>query len=587
MSSPAPPPPPGGASDDAALPTNALVMALAARPGERLFRVLEDPGPLRPLLAVLAVLPAVAAAPRCRLDRVDPAWGTACLAAFAGEPLPEAGPAAWLTGRLLAFAGTAAPVAYFALSWAGATLLVWAVWQLAAAAAGPRPAAFAALLTATNPIAAASAATGPPVVAGLAAAVAGAWLWVLADGPVPAPGKTRGAGAARAAALGGGLLTGLAALLAGPSAALGPVCVAVASVLLRLSPGGTRGDDGKPPRRADRWPAVAGRAAVFLLAAAGPALWAAFAGPAAAWGAAGPRPVGALAVGALAVFGLAAVAGGARWLDRPVRAAVLGWSAAAAACLALTAVPAGPDRAPAPAALTALVAAVLAAVVALEGACKPAVNPRTIAALAVLPPAALAAWWVAAGPSPGAAAARAVFVTLVLIGAWGVWQVAAFRWPPAVRGRRLLIGGVLAVAAGGLARSLGGADPGAGRGTAKLVAAVAARPEADLVILAEPADQPAARFLFAAAAPDRRRFVVAPAPRVADLLTRGAAGEGAARRPPLVAVVGGGPAAWLDALRPAGAAPPISAGTLRGRSGGRPADKEVRLLVGPAAEPGD
>ncbi|MFH5803522.1 hypothetical protein, partial [Alienimonas sp. DA493] len=134
---PAPPSPAGGASagtrsaEDEG-PSDARVLALAAKPGERLFRVLENADPLRPLLAALAVLPAVLASPRCRLDRVDPDWGVACLEARVGDPFSEAGPAAWLTGRLLALTGTEGAVPYYALSWAGATLLVWAVWQLTA-----------------------------------------------------------------------------------------------------------------------------------------------------------------------------------------------------------------------------------------------------------------------------------------------------------------------------------------------------------------------------------------------------------------------------------------------------------------------
>ena len=73
--SPPPPDSPPRSEDEG--PSDARVLMLAAKPGERLFRVLEDPDPLRPLLAALAVLPAVLAAPRCRLDRVDPDWGMA------------------------------------------------------------------------------------------------------------------------------------------------------------------------------------------------------------------------------------------------------------------------------------------------------------------------------------------------------------------------------------------------------------------------------------------------------------------------------------------------------------------------------
>ena len=134
------------------------------------------------------------------------------------------------------------------------------------------------------------------------------------------------------------------------------------------------------------------------------------------------------------------------------------------------------------------------------------------------------------------------------------------------------------VALNGVGWAVRGADPAAGRGTRQLVAAVAERPEGKVVVLAEPADQPAARFLFAAASPGRTIYTYDPrGPKVADVLNKLLNEEPG----PLVAVVGGGPTARLNALRPAGAAPPAPAGVLRGADG----EKEVRLLVLPNPGP--
>ncbi len=535
-------------------PTDAYVLSLAAKPGDRLFRVLENPDPLRPLLAVLGVLPAVLAAPRCRLDRVDPGWGATCLDAFGGQSVSESGPAAWLTGRLLAWSGTDAAVAYFALSWAGATLLVWAVWQLTAAAAGARPAAFAALLIATNPVTAAAAASAPPTVAGVAFSVVAAWLWVRA-------GRN---GRAAAAAV-GGAAAGVGILLGGVTAAVLPAAVAVADLLLKLRPTG-----GGEVRRRDRWPATLIRAGLYsmgFLIAGGPAL---FVEPTAAWQATGLDGRGVWLLVGLGAGGVAATFGGSLWVSPMVRRVVLGLAVTVVVCAA-TAGAFRPGVGPDVGTLSMLVAAAIAAAIALEGACRPAVSARAIAVLAALPMLALISRWAFSG-STSAALWRTSLVVLAAISLWGLWEVAAYRWSQEVRGRRLLIAAVVILALTGVRQSVREATPSAGAGTRRLVDVVAKRPARDVVILAEPADQPAAAFLFRAAAPGRTLFLLDPSePQEADALNERLAATPA----PLVAVVGGVPAARLEKLRPSGAAPPAPAGELRGGDGTL---KEVQLL---------
>ena len=551
-----PPAAPTPAADEG--PSDAKVLMLAAKPGERLFRVLEKPDPLRPLLAVLAMLPAILAGPRCRLDRVDPDWGVTCLRALQGEPLVESGAAAWITGRLLAWAGTGGPVPYYVVSWAGATLLVWAVWQLVAAAAGPRPAAFAAVLTATNPVTAASAASAPPTVLGAAFAVIAAWLWVRS-----------GRGGSRWRAFLAGAAAGGATVLAGPIAGLAPVAVALADLSLKAF---TRAE--RDPRRRDGWAAGLVRLGLFALGlapAAAPAWGSATLGrPLPGWDAGEVSPLGVWLLVGLAAAGVAAAAGGQGWVGPPVRRMALGLAAAAGIWFALS----GGVR-PDAGTLNALVAAAVASAVAVEGACRPAVSARGVAALAAFPVLALLGLWAWTDDDPAATARRFGFLLLALVGLWGLWNVVVFRWPRNVRDRRLLIAGLVALSAVGVGWTVRGVDPSAGRGSRQLAAAVAARPERTVFVLAEPADQQAARFLFAAAAPGRTVFVIDPdSGQAAEMLNRGLSKTPS----PLVAVVGGGPAARLNALRPAGAAPPSPAGVLRGGGG---VMKEVRLLVLP------
>ncbi|QDT16116.1 23S rRNA (pseudouridine(1915)-N(3))-methyltransferase RlmH [Alienimonas californiensis] len=563
-------------------PSDAHVLMLAAKPGERLFRVLESPNPLRPLLAALAVLPAVLASPRCRLDRVDPDWGVACLEALNGDSLTDVGPAAWLTGRLLAVSGTEGPVPYFALSWAGATLLVWAVWQLTAAAAGARPAAFAALLIAANPVTAAAAASAPPTVAGAALAVIAAWLWVRAS--------RRGSPAVAALA---GAAAGAGALLAGWFTALTPAAVAAADFLLALLP--ARGDEPREPDRgwerstrsgraaaADRPAETLGRLGMFFAGFGVTAVSALAFGPSPAWEAAGLSSQGVWLLAGLAVTGLAAALAGRRWMAPAARRVVLGLAGAATVLGAAAWTPRLDGGGADVGVLAVLIAATVAAAVGLEGACRPAVSARGVAALTLLPVLVLLSGWIWS-EEPWETAVRAVVALGATIGLWGLWEVVAYRWPRTVRDRRLLIVAVVALAATGLKWSVRGTNPSAGRGTRQLVAALAERPETRIFVLAEQADQQAAKFLFSAAAPGRLVFVLDPrGPRVADLLNDALAVEPS----PLVAVVGGGPAARLNALRPAGAAPPAPVGVLLGGDGVK---KEVRLLVlpsNPRAEPG-
>ena len=551
-----PSPAPGPAADEG--PSDAKVLMLAAKPGERLFRVLEEPDPLRPLLAVLAMLPAILAGPRCRLDRVDPDWGVTCLRAMQGEPLTESGAAAWVTGRLLAWAGTEGPVPYYAVSWAGATLLVWAVWQLMAAAAGPRAAAFAAVLTATNPVTAAAAASAPPTVLGAAFAVIAAWLWVRS-----------GRGGSRWRAFLAGAAAGGATVLAGPIAGLAPVAVALADLALKAL---TRAE--RDPKRRDGWAAGLVRLGLFALGlapAAAPAWVSATLGrPLPGWDAGAVSPRGLWLLVGLAAAGVGG-GGGRAGMGRaggPPHGAGT-WRRRRAIWFALS----GGVR-PDAGTLNALIAAAVASAVAVEGACRPAVSARGVAALAALPVLALLGLW-AWADGPAATARRFGFLLLALVGLWGLWQIVAFRWPRTVRDRRLLIAGLVALSAVGVGWTVRGVDPSAGRGSRQLAAAVAARPERTVFVLAEPADQQAARFLFAAAAPGRTVFVIDPdSGAAAEMLNRGLSKTPS----PLVAVVGGGPAARLNALRPAGAAPPSPAGVLRGGGG---VMKEVRLLVLP------
>ncbi|NNJ24742.1 glycosyltransferase family 39 protein [Alienimonas chondri] len=557
MSAPAASPPTPGAAPVAKLPpvdegpSDAEVLMLAAKPGERLFRVLEEPDPLRPLLAVLAVLPAVLAAPRCRLDRIDPDWGVTCLEAYGGDPISVAGPAAWLTGQLLRLVGTDGAMPYFALSWAGATLLVWAVWQLTYSMAGGRPAAFAAVLTATNPVTAAAAATAPPTSLGVAFAVIAAWLWVRA-------GRIERRGAA----------AGVGVLLAGPFAGLLPAAVVVVTVGLKLIPGAQR----EVPRR-DRLPATLNRAGLFSIGLLAAGTTAAFMNdPPSAWEAERLPVHGLWLLAGLAAAGTAATLGGQLWIDSVVRRVVLGLVASTAVWAGLTGAH-DPDAGT----LSALVTAAITAAIAVEGACRPAVSPRGIAALACVALIVLLGMWVWT-PSTVATVWRALFVAAAATGLWGLWEVAAFRWSRNVRDRRLLIVAIVALAATGLGWAVEGTESVAGRGARQLVAAVSNRPEPRVFVLAEAPDQQAAKFLFSAAAPGRMVFVLDPdSPQVADSLNKALSVEPS----PLVAVVGGGPAARLNALRPAGAAPPTSAGVLRGADG---VMKEVRLLVLPGQQ---
>ena len=294
-------------------------------------------------------------------------------------------------------------------------------------------------------------------------------------------------------------------------------------------------------------------------------------GSGAAWEATRLSLQGVWLLAGLAAAGVAAAIGRQFWMAPAMRRVTLGLTAAAA-IWALRSAGDGVDIG----VLSSLIAAAVAASVALEGACRPAVSARGVAALAFLPVLALFGQWIWT-ESPAETGGRAAFALASAIGLWGLWEVAAYRWPRNVRDRRLLIVSVVTLALTGLKWSVRGTHPTAGQGTRQLVAALAQRPETRVFVLAEEPDQQAARFLFSAAAPGRLLFVLDPrGPRVADLLNDALSVDPS----PLVAVVGGGPAAQLNALRPAGAAPPAPAGVLRGADGVK---KEVQLLVLPQA----
>ncbi|MEM9702093.1 MAG: hypothetical protein AAF907_06585, partial [Planctomycetota bacterium] len=421
--------------------TDAVVLRLAAKPGDRLFRVLENPDPLRPLLAALSVLPAVLAFPRCRLDRIDPDWGLACLAAFRGEPLTATGPAAWCTGLALRWAGTDGAIAYFALSWAGATLLVWAIWQWVHAAAGARAAAFAAALTATNPVTAAAAASAAPTVAGIAFAVIAAWLWVRA-----------GRIDSRLTALLGGLACVPGAFLAGPAAVILPACVAVCDSLSR----GFLSEEDQPRRR-DRLPETLRRAGLFAVGVGVATLSTAFTSRSpVAWEASRLPLDGLWWLVGLSLAGFLTVLPRQRWIDGPLRGAAWGMAGVGAVCAA-SGLWGGRGSGADAMTLSALAAATAAAALAIEGACRPATSARLIAALAALPALALVGLWIWS-ESPVAALWRAAFAVAVGFGAWGLWEVAAFRWSRSVRGRRLLTAAVVSLCSTGLAWAVRGAD---------------------------------------------------------------------------------------------------------------------------------
>ena len=329
-------------------------------------------------------------------------------------------------------------------------------------------------------------------------------------------------------------------------------------------------------RRRDRWPQVLHRTALysagFLIALAPAAFADGFAATALAprrpptWAAAHYSARGVWLPLGLAAAGVATALGGQLWAGSPARRVVLGLAAAALVWAGLTG-GAGPDAGT----LAALVAATVAAAVALEGACRPAVGARTVAALAVLPALALLGRWVWR-ESPAATAWRATFVVAAAIGLWGLWEVAAFRWSRTVRDRRLLIVAVVLLATTGLAGAVRGVDPTAGRGAARLVAVLVARPEGRVYVLADPADQPAAKFLFSAASPAGVSTLDPASPEDAEALNA----ELSEPDPPLLAVIGGAPEARLNELRPTGAAPPAPAGELRGGDGRL---KKVLLLV--------
>ena len=527
---------------DPPLPTDAELMARAARAGTPLFKVLQDPGPLRPLLAAVAVLPAVLAGPRCGLHAVDPAWGLACLDAAAGETGPldaPGGPAAWVTGRWLAVSAADAAAVYFALSWAGTTLLVWAVWQLAAAALSPRAAAFAALLTATNPLLAAVAASAVPAGLSVGCGVAAAWLWVRALAEPGTRGRPPSFGAGAAA----GATAGLATVLAGPAAAAVPAAVVAASLPADLF-----------GRRGGRLPGLAG----VLAGAAAPAAVGTVSAPPLT--AAPPPAWSLLALAGMTLPAAWLLARRPPWLGRKAVVAAGGAAAGAAAAAGWSWLRGGVGAA-APCAT--LAAAALLAAVSYEAACRPALPTRVATLLTALPAALYAAGWAWTGDA-AAIGWRAAFLALAAVAGWGVWQTAAHGVAPAVRSRRLLIGAVLALAAGGVWLSVRDAAPAAGRGERRLLAALAdPGGPADVVVLADPADQPAAQFLARAAIGGRAVTVLAPdEPKVADaVLNRVAAGGG-----PAVAAVGGRAAAWLDSLFPGQTVSLTAAGAVGGNA---------------------
>ena len=535
------------ATADAPLPTDAELMARAARAGTPLFKVLQDPGPLRPLLAALAVLPAVLAGPRCGLDAVDPAWGLACLDAAVGETGPldtPGGPAAWLTGLWLAHGGDAA-VPYFALSWLGATLLVWAVWQLTAAALTPRAAAFAALLTATNPATVAAAGSAAPASLSVALAVAAAWLWVRGLVEPGVRGRPAGFGPSAAA----GATAGLAALVGDPATIAGPVGVAAASLALPLF-----------GRHGGRLAAAGG----FAAGVVPPVLIRRFVieGPAAP--SVGGR-LSVLAVAGVALLGVWFAARGPGWLAGKARAAAGGWVGAAGAAAGAAFWATGEIGGAATLAL--LVGAAVAGAVAFEAACRPAVPTRVVTLLIALPAAVAVGLWVWSD-DPVRTFWRAAFVAVAGVAAWGVWQTAAHDVIPAVRSRRLLIAAVLAVAAGGVWRSVRAAEIDPGRGSRQFLAALRGGGEwgagepAAVLLLADADDQSAVRFLARAADPRRPVTVLAPdEPLVGDAVLAALAADDTAA----VAAVGGSAAAWLSSLFPGQSVPLVSAGSVRGK----------------------
>ena len=541
------------AAADPPIPSDARLMSMAAKPAVRLFRVLEDPRPLRPLLAALAVLPAILAFPRCRLERVDPAWGSACLAAAAADAGPletPGGVLAWLTGLLLHAREPSGPLPFFVPAWAGATLLVWAVWQMTAAAWNPRAAAFAALFTATNPVTIAAAADGPQT-AGVGAGVVAAWLWVRLLRNPDAPAAVRRP--RTWGSLGAGAAAGVAVLLAGPAAAGGPVAVVLASLPFDLF----------GPRRRRRPALLAG----FVAGAAPFVVAAVLSEPLTAPGAV-LRPFGLLTVAGLAALGLWCVGTGRRWAPRTVRAAALGWTAAAVP-LAAAGWFGGGAVGPV-AVLTGLVAAATLAGAAVESACRPALPVRLVTLLAILPALALAGAWVW-DDDPVRFAWRAVFAAAAAVGTWGAWQVVAFGTAPEARSRRLLIGALLAIAVGGAVAAARRAAPDLGGGVDRLAAALARRPTRTVLILTDPEFAARAAFLVAAAAPDRRA-VIAELNRDLDArLVEAAADPGGTT----VAAVGGAAAVRLGEAVGGREAPLRVAGSLAGR--------EVRLaFLGPA-----
>ena len=532
------------ADADDPLPTDAELLARAARAGSPLFKVLQEPGPLRPLLAALAVLPAVLAGPRCGLHAVDPEWGLAALGAAAGETGPldtPGGPAAWLTGLLVGRLGAGAAVPYFALSWAGTTLLVWAVWQFVAAALGPRPAAFAALLTAANPAVVGAAAVAPPASLGVALGVVAAWVWVT--GLVEPGARGRPAGFGRSAAA--GALAGAAAVVGGWAAAAGPVAVAACGLFFPLF-----------GRNGGRAGAAAGFAAGLApplglrLLAAGPA------------DAGADAPLAPAVLCGVAAYGLWAAARG-RWVPALARAGVLGWTLAAAGATAAAWSPGGGVSTAE--VLMLLVAAAVAAAVAFEAACRPAVPTRVVVLLTALPAAAAVALWVW-DDDPVRTVWRGLFAAAAVAAAWGVWQTAAHGVPPVVRSRRLLIGAVLLLVAGGVRAAVRAASADPGRDERRFVAALS--PDsgnggaAEVLLLAEPPEQAAARFLAAVAAPGRPVTVYAPdRPRVADAVSAAVAAGGGTT----VAAVGGTATAWAASLFPGQSVTLAPAGAVRGR----------------------
>ncbi|MFH5805835.1 hypothetical protein ACG2DA_17415, partial [Alienimonas sp. DA493] len=416
-------------------------------------------------------------------------------------------------------------------------------------------------------------------VAGAALAAIAAWLWVRA-------GKR---GSHAVAAL-GGASAGAGVLAAGWWAALPPAAVVAADLLLSFLPApkdDAKEDPKAPDRRpesparagrsggTDRWSGAFARAGLFAAGAAVVGTPALAFGPSAAWEASGLVAEGVWLLAGLAAAGLAAALAGRRWMAPAARRVVLGLTGAAAVSAAAVWTAGLEVRGSDMGALSALIAATVAAAVGLEGACRPAVSARGVAALAILPVLVLLGGWVWTD-DPARTGLRAALTFVAALGLWGLWEVAAFRWPRNVRERRLLIMAVVLLALTGLRWSVRGTSASAGRGTLQLVAALAERPEPEVFVLAEPADQQAAKFLFSAADPTRRVFTYDPnQPRAVDSLNTALAKP----EPPLVAVVGGGPAARLNALRPAGAAPPSPVGVLRGGDGTK---KQVSLLVLPA-----